>query len=51
LFVLDKDAQIEFIKGSKGLSVLRERISFLGERYIDEHKILELSQDNKFFKF
>ncbi len=39
------------LNGQFIVSVLRERISFLGESYINEHKILELSQDNKFFKF
>ncbi len=38
------------LNGQFIVSVLRERISFLGKKYIDDHKILELSQDNKFFK-
>ncbi len=38
------------LNGQFIVSVLRERISFLGAKFIDEHKILELSQDNKFFK-
>lgn len=38
------------VNGQFIVSVLRERISFLGNEYIDSKKILELSQDNKFFK-
>lgn len=38
------------VNGQFIVSVLRERISFLGNDYIDSKKILELSQDNKFFK-
>ena len=38
------------LNGQFVVSVLRERISFLGDEYINKHKILELSQDNKFFK-
>lgn len=38
------------LNGQFIVSVLRERISFLGQEYIEKHKILELSEDNKFFK-
>jgi uncharacterized protein YydD (DUF2326 family) len=38
------------VNGQFIVSVLRERISFLGDEYIESKKILELSQDNKFFK-
>jgi hypothetical protein len=41
---------VSAISGQFIVSVLRERISFLGQEYIDGKKILELSQDNKFFK-
>lgn len=41
----------DLLDGQFIVSVLRERISFLGEDYIDKHKILQLSQDDKFFKF
>jgi len=33
------------------LGVLKEKISFLGDTFINDRKILELSQDDKFFKF
>lgn len=39
------------IPGQFVVSVLKERISFLGESYIQERSILELSEDNKFFSF
>jgi uncharacterized protein YydD (DUF2326 family) len=38
------------VNGQFIVSVLRERISFLGDEYIDSKKILELSEDDKFFK-
>lgn len=38
------------VNGQFIVSVLRERISFLGDEYIESKKILELSQDVKFFK-
>lgn len=41
----------DLLDGQFIVSVLRERISFLGKDYIDNHKILQLSQDDKFFKF
>lgn len=40
----------ESVNGQFIVSVLRERISFLSNEYIDSKKILELSQDSKFFK-
>lgn len=39
------------LNGQFIVSVLKERISFLGEEYIKAHTILELSENNKFFKF
>lgn len=39
------------VNGQFFVSVLKERISFLGDEYIDAKKVLELSQDDKFFKF
>ena len=38
------------LNGQFIVSVLSERISFLGQKFIDNHKILELSEDSKFFK-
>jgi uncharacterized protein YydD (DUF2326 family) len=38
------------INGQLFISVLRNSVSFLGEEYIESKKILELSQDSKFFK-
>ena len=32
------------------VSVLKSSVSFLGDEYIERKKILELSQDSKFFK-
>jgi len=37
------------INGQLIIPVLRERIAVLGDEFIDNHKILELSQDHKFF--
>jgi uncharacterized protein YydD (DUF2326 family) len=39
------------LNGQFIVSVLKERISFLGDEYINNHTILELSQSDKFFKF
>ncbi len=39
------------INGQFIVSVLKERISFLGDDYIKDHTILELSENDKFFRF
>ncbi len=41
----------ENIEGQFIVSILKDRISFLGESFINKKGILELSQDDKFFKF
>lgn len=38
------------INGQLFISVLKSSVSFLGDEYIERKKILELSQDSKFFK-
>lgn len=38
------------INGQLFVSVLKSSVSFLGDEYIERKKILELSQDSKFFK-
>lgn len=39
------------INGQFVVSVLKERILFLGQKYIDDRTILELSENDKFFRF
>lgn len=39
------------LNGQFVVSVLKERIMFLGENYVSSKTILELSEKNKFFKF
>ncbi|HRB70560.1 MAG TPA: hypothetical protein PK776_01795 [Flavobacterium sp.] len=39
------------LNGQFVVSVLKERIMFLGEKYIKERTILELSENDKFFRF
>ncbi|WP_149242602.1 DUF2326 domain-containing protein [Dyadobacter sp. 32] len=39
------------LNGQFVVSVLKERIAFLGEDYINDRTILELSENEKFFKF
>ncbi len=46
LFDITKEIEGQFV-----VSILRDRISFLGNKFIDDNGILELSQDDKFFKF
>lgn len=41
----------EEIEGQFIVSILRDRISFLGDKFIEQKGILELSQDDKFFRF
>lgn len=41
----------ENIEGQFIVSILKDRISFLGDSFINKKGILELSQDDKFFKF
>ncbi|MGG7468316.1 hypothetical protein [Chryseobacterium arthrosphaerae] len=46
LFDITEDIEGQFI-----VSILRDRISFLGDKFIKDKGILELSQDDKFFRF
>lgn len=39
------------LNGQFIISVLKERLSFLGNEYIQNHTILELSENDKFFRF
>lgn len=39
------------LNGQFIVSVLKERLSFLGNKYIRNHTILELSENDKFFRF
>lgn len=41
----------DMINGQFVVSVLKERILFLGQEYIDDRTILELSENDKFFRF
>lgn len=46
LFDITEELQGQFV-----VSILKDRISFLGDNFIKEKGILELSQDDKFFRF